>query len=92
MSESKCTNGSYRGFPDQLRSASEAPGVRGLKWGGHYVSNHLKDAANEIERLRAIVRVNALRGGASHDLIDCALFHGTDEPLPVAAIARAEGR
>ena len=84
-SQTQSTNGSYREFPDRLRSASEAPGVMGLKWGGQYVSNHLRDAANEIERLRAIIRVNALRGGASHDLIDCVLFHHSDKPLPATA-------
>jgi hypothetical protein len=72
------TNGSYREFPERLRSTSEAPGVRGMMWGGHYVSNHLRDAANEIERLREIVRVNALRHGASHGDVDGVLFHGKD--------------
>ena len=84
-SQTKSTNGSYRQFPDRLRDSAEAPGVMGLQWGGHYVSNQLKDAASEIDRLRAIIRVNALRGGASHELIDCVLFHHSDKPLPATA-------
>ena len=72
--ETQKTNGSYREFPTKLRDASEASTVRGLKWGGHYLSNHLRDAANEIERLRAIVRVNALRNGSAHGEIDHVLF------------------
>jgi len=68
------TNGSYREFPQRLREASEADHVRNTKWGGHYIANHLRDAANEIERLRAIIRVNALRAGASHAQVDHILF------------------
>ena len=79
------TNGSYREFPSRLRDASEAERVRGTKWGGHYISSHLRDAANEIERLRSIIRVNGIRNGAGHDEIDHVLF-GSYLPMRVPAL------
>jgi hypothetical protein len=47
-------NGDYPGFAERLRSTAESSFVRGVQDGGHYVSNHLRDAANIIDSWRQI--------------------------------------
>lgn len=60
---------------DRLRASNARMGIRNPNDYGTWITvAELNEAADEIERLRAAFRVNALRAGFTHADVDAVLF------------------
>lgn len=66
---------------DRLRAYNSRMGTRNPNDYGAWITvAELNEAADEIGRLRTIVRVNALRAGFTHADVDAVLFPVSTRP------------